>query len=729
MPTFVTTDPGQTLTTFPTQTVEISTDVTSGAWTLVPYLWCSKFKIAANAYDVANLRFEIGAGVLQPGARVFDDWQPLDIRGKFVRVTVELDEPITWVGYVLTQNLQRDGIKSHSGENKFEGESQVFDAVGLEWFLDRRQVDSSIVYNSTAADDRIMRALKFNGGESQTIDMKAAHRGNRSAVTGDEGLYVFSSDTTTDNKWTATQIVQYLLKFHTPIDSGDNAAPCEFSLHVDDTACLDAWTPTVACERKTVYQLLNEIISPNRGLVWWAEYNTTGVPSVFIRVATMALSDLVLPGEGTFVANRNQITLNFDGELDVRRVGLKDLGYRNYHRVIARGARQTCTFTLGFDDGTLEADWKTETETAYQAGAVADGDYSGLTTLRQRQRNDAMRLTDLFARVYSYFKIKSSWDGKSGDGGSATHHYAFAELSPTGSVLGSQPFSVAGIRLLNRTRLKLGVDYTTPSAPVSNAPAGSLEEFLKPFAFIKVEHEPAIDSNPDPNRWQYTEKLHEAKFGGGTKISNFIKTSYHLVMQEHSPGFKLVAAGAPQHTIALNFFDDTAGAEPSATKPELDYTDLRITLCAESDNYAEGLYETPTLPSPPVPIEELIIDLGDDYRLVFLAESTVVHLNKGIPVKASAAAVLRDDRAFLADIAGIAYQWYREDRQSLTVEFRQHKLLFGLGQLVTTIGDGTTQTTVNTVVSSITYDFSKNGGMTIETNDKTLDIKTLGGLA
>ena len=64
---------------------------------------------------------------------------------------------------------------------------------------------------------------------------------------------------------------------------------------------------------------------------------------------------------------------------------MKDLGYRFYHRVIVRDTRQTATFTVSIEDGTLETDWKDETETAYKYAAKDDGDYSELKGNKQGQ--------------------------------------------------------------------------------------------------------------------------------------------------------------------------------------------------------------------------------------------------------------------------------------------------------------------------------------------------------
>lgn len=717
------TDPGEILTDFPAQSVEYTTDITDGdSWAFVPFLWCQSLKLAVNAYDTAKLRYEVGLGVMQPGDSIYRDWQPLSLRGKYVRVTIGQEsplEPITWVGYIVNDDLSRDGVVDDAGTNKFQGECQLLDAVGLEWFLDRRQIDSSVVY----PDVRIGRVLKFNGGESQSIDMKAAHRGNRSHEPNGADFYVFTDDPTTDHEFDASDIARYLLKYQTPEDSDGEPSPCEFALDDDSGSILENWRPTAVSENGTTFQLLNKLISPQRGLCWWLQFDQD-LAKAFVHVATMGTDDIALPGGGTFPANDSPTALNFDDEVDVKTCQLTNLGSRQYHRFIARGARQTVTFTAGIADDTLEIDWKSETEDAYLAGASADADYSSLSSDRKRgDRNDALRVGDLLKRVYAFFKLPSDWNGKSGDGNTATKDWAIAEIEAgTGSIVGGLPLTVPGLRLLNRTRLKLGVDYSDPNNPASNAPDGSLEEFVPPFALLQVETTPALDSNPTPERWQHCNQMQQHSFHAGTKISSHIKTSYHLIMQEHAPGVVLRAAGAPQHTMALNYFDTGGGAEPSRVKPEVDYTSLRVTICAESDNYAEGVSEVDPLPSG-VPIQELVVDLGDDYRLDFLAKNTIVDLQSGIPVLAASAALLRDDRTVLRDIATIGGQWYSVERNKLTVEFRQLRNLFSLGQLITTIGTGSTQSTVNTVVSTISYNFDKSGTMTIETNDATLDLR------
>ncbi len=298
MSTEITTDPGGNFSANIAPVVYYNTDVTDDeGWTLVPFLWCLELKLAVNAYSEATLEYEVGHSLLQPGGDAFNDYHPLNLRGLYVKIVVPQDEDtddIVWVGYILTDILSRDGVKTHAGVNSFEGEKQIFHCVGLEWFLDRRQVESSLVEQDDTFVE-IQRALKFNGGESSTIDMKAAHRGNRATISNDDGLYYFTGDPTTDDRWTAGDIVRYLLEYHNPFNSDGDPSPCAYALDPDDdlTGYLEGFHPTLASEHHTIFQLLNKIITPQRGLMWWLEFDLSAA-TAYIRVASLAREDIIL---------------------------------------------------------------------------------------------------------------------------------------------------------------------------------------------------------------------------------------------------------------------------------------------------------------------------------------------------------------------------------------------------------------------------------------------------
>lgn len=720
MPPTLVTDQALTVTDFITQSVDsiVHLDAASG-WVNEPHLYCNSLTRSANAYDVATLVYEIGEGVIQPGAGAFASYPPLGLRGFFVRITITTTPTnIMWIGYVPTDSIDRDAVILDGGVNKLVGKQQTFTAVGLEYFLDRKQIDSAIVARSGDTPDyvRIQRPLVFNGGASNDLDPIASERANRSLTTG-TASYVFTDDPNQADLWTAGNIVDHLLTHHTPRNSLDAPAPTTFILDPQDAldGVLDGFTPTVRTEGMTVFQILNQMISPQRGLAWWLEFDDlgAGLHGARVRVESLAAGAIALPGGGTMLANRNQETLDFDGELDVSAVKIEMNGSRNYHQVIARGARMTSTLTVGYQDATLIEDWTNDNELAYKKAADDDTSiYDDLPEADKKKRNDAMRKADTFYRVYSAFRIPTDWDSKSADGdGPTTRNWSFPELSPTGSVLGGTAINVQGMRLLNETRLKRGWDYSDPADPEPNSPATSLAEFMPPFAILKVA--------TSPDKFQFCDKMNESDFADGTPVSAKISTNYHLKMQKTVPGIILDSIGM-NHTAALNHWTD---AQPSKTNPQVDYETIRATICIEADTYCEGKYPTTGFPVN-TPLETLVISLGDNYRLDYLPAHTITGLDKGELITSEVGAVLRDDRKYLNDVARMAYEWYKLDRQSMNVSFRQVRNLFELGMLITAVGSGTTMETINTIVSSITYNL-KEGVMTVETDDDTLDIRSL----
>ena len=489
---------------------------------------------------------------------------------------------------------------------------------------------------------------------------------------------------------------------------------------------LECFTPTIATERQTVFQLLNQICSPQRGLVWFASttYTNSTTFGCTIRVATAAVSNITMPGSGgTFPANATPKSLDFDSEKDVVRCDLKANGSRIYHKVIVRGERMTGTGTVGMQDSTLVIDWTSAMETEYKAAASADGDYGGLSLSQQKDRNDAQRKADRYLGVFSHFRIPADWNGKTGDGGTATRDWLLAELDGSGLIVGGLPINPQGMRLLQKTRFKQGWDYSNPSSPVSKTVDTSLAPFAPPFAVVKVEN----DASPANERWQYVEHLNKPKFHVGVAVgygiagSAAVNTTYHLSMLQTVPGIALNAQGGLNHSLALNHW---SGAAVSDQKTEVDYDTLRATVTMEADLYAEGIY----FPTPPTntPLEILVVDVGEHYRLDFVAKNTVVEVRNGQLILTSDAAVLRDDRPTLRDLARIAYEWYRMDRVAVEIEFRQLRNIWNLGWMITTLGAGTVSTTCNTVISRIVYDFKK-GTTTITTADDTLDVRSLAG--
>ncbi len=714
------TDENKIITDFPTVAVEYKNSLDDVAWLPVYNLYCNKLTRNVNAYDEAELVYNFGE-LRQPGTSSFLSYAPLNILGKFIRVTIPQVAPLLtlrWVGFVVGSAKQRSAAEgANPAARKLTGTEQSIRAVGLEYFLDRVQIDSSIVF----PDTRIYRAIPFNGGKGLGYDVDAKTRGNRSADDNLDNSYTFLPSNESGQLWTCGQIVNYLLQYFQPRDKDSENSPTRYVFDADDLldGVLNGIAPTLNPDGMTVFEAINKLLSPQRGFVWWLEFDELEEDGhqARIRVETLTSSEITLPTAGTVPANRDQQSLDFDRQRDVEDVVIADNGSRIYHQIIVRGARMTSTCTLGNlsyggEVNEIGTDWTDAIKTEYENAASSTAGYDDLDESEKAKRNDAYRQSERLARVFSYFRLKTNWDGKSGDGGGGPRDWTFPELSSTGSVLGGLPFSVNGIRILNHTRMKRGWDYESMSEIGEITPAGTEVEYMPSFVIFKVS-----TGDDDNDKYQFADKMNDSDYAEGEPVSDKISTSYSLRMQQTTPGFILHATGA-QHACALNHWGEEAAA--TDTDPQVDYATLRLTATLEADSYCEGRYpEDAALPEN-APLQKLLLYVGDEYRLDFLPENTVVDLENGEPILTDGG-VLRDDRKHCADIARAAYEWYRLDRHAITVSFRQVRNLFRLGMYITTIGEGSVVENVHTVVSSINYDLQR-GTMTIQTNDKDLDL-------
>ena len=734
MPTILTNDDTDVITVFPLAIVQTKNTLADEEWQNTTNVYCDKLTLDVNAYDEAELSRDVG-DMVQPGTNFFAEYAPLNIVGKFVKITIPTPDDetdIEWVGYVQAMAKQRSAVKgADPAANHLTGRKQVFSAVGLEYFLDRVQVDSAHIFKQLPEEPgpgdksytKILRTIPFNGGKGVGYDADAKIRGNRCESPNPDGIYAFVPADEDGELWTLADIVIYLTEYFTTRNKADEVSPIRFFLSPTDEAAnvLDGVAPTIDPFNMTVFQLLNRLLSPQRGFVWWLEFKQVpfGVAEGHIRVETLAQTAITLPSLGTIPANRDQQTLDFDKQRSVDDVLVAEAGSRVYHQVIVRGARMTSTCTLGMrevDGGVFELidDWPLAYEEAYLAAAATTTGYGDLSEKEKAKRNDAFRSAEFFSHVFANYRLDPRlWDGKSGDGADGERNWTFPVLSPEGAFVDGLACAVNGLRFRNQTRLKRGWSYediediTRASLDISEG------EYLPSFAILRVS---TAESGGEHDKYQFVEKMGQHDFAEGDLVSDRINVSYYLSMQSTVPGIVLNAAGV-QHACALNHW---VAAEPTVVEPQVDFDTLRVTTTIEADTYCEARFpEDADLPAG-VPLQRLQINVGDEYRLDFIAGNTVFDLSNGEPVL-SDGGILRDDRKRLQDIARVAYEWYRTDRRPLTVVFKQIRNLWRLGMLIYTVGEGTTQETINTVVSVISFDLVA-GTTTLKTQDADLEL-------
>jgi hypothetical protein len=643
------------------------------AWTEAPHLICNSLTIGVSpTIDQAALTWHYGTMARahndSPDASM-DYVAPLNLDGKYVRIEVPA-KSITWYGYVLKSKIVRGPQETVGPDDRLKYGTQSFVAVGLEWFLDREKVNFSIV----ATDVRIERAIGFNCGFGTGRGLAYEDRANK-----ESGASQFAADPTAAVLWDGESAVNYLLAKHQPKNAGGAPSPLFYFLGGGTDVYLDWFHPTIQTEGKTVYAVLNEIISKNRGLVWWIEVvEFFGELTAFIRVDSMSTGAIALPGGATLPANSNPTTLTDIDKITDGIVVTKDLA-RHYDAVIVRGARRRAVFTVSWISENLVEGWRSADEIDYRTALGADP-----------SANDRYREANKFERVYQVFTIPTDWNGASNDGGSVpgSTDYACPKLAQGAtSIVGAEPMNMPGLRLLSSLPTKVSYDYADATAPIARDPSTMSPEFQKPFGVINIGE----------GKFRFIHKLSTTEEDGQTGFD-----SYHLNIVEGTTGLQITGQSKLPHTLAKFTFDpEVDGA--SNVLPEFDYRELRFTVAAEWDAWCEGKY--PLAVPANAPVQTLYISIGDRARHDWLAEGTIYDVEGDTLKTVATGGALRDDRELCVQVAQIAHQWYGVDRSELALDLRRIDLPANRGDLITSIGSGDVTTAVNAIVSQITFNF------------------------
>lgn len=580
-------------------------------WAFQTDLRVRELTVNANKVDTCSLVFQYGRSMKQVGEFSHLPYRtvpPIELKGKYIKVPLDPSGQVGlkyWYGYVLEETRER----VTDSQGNVVGRAQAFTAVGLEYFLGRVQINSAVLHDGT----EIGRPLDFNGGDgARFLSGDRRLLANMHPAIGSDGAYCFYDprDTTASpQEWNATRIARHIVEYHAPKNSAGDPAPCKYVIDPSVANFLDDWRPTVRVENRTPLEVLNSLMSNRRALQWWGYYSDSAENSptgeFILRVQSHAKTAVALENGGSVAACTLQTELDIDGDTAVGENAVGNEGHRNYDRLRFRGARQTTTCTLGVADGNLVQGWSSALETLYKSAAVLSDGYGGLGEDAKKKRNDAVRREERFRDVYSLFKIPDNWDGQAGDGKGGVKSPVFVNLSSAGTVTGSQQFFTRGLRVLEHLAIAEG-----GGAPDKNRP-----EYMPPIVVVKVA--------TSPDKWQFVEKLTHSDYSEGTAVSAAINANYDVYTAQEVPGVRLRSTRAP-HSLAKNHF---TGAEPYVAAPELDWETIRATVTLEADTYAEGVW--PVSVGSDRPVQELVIDAGDAYRLDYIVTGTLIDLDEG----------------------------------------------------------------------------------------------------
>lgn len=699
-------------------------------WTEQPYLFLDVLDChAAPQVDQAQFQYRYGR-IIQYEQASFEIYNQLDVIGHYVKVEI-LDSTgaLTrlWYGVIESELNEVRGASVLDG-----GVStgiQRFQAFGLLRLLERVYFRSATKFRDPNETEAITieRGIPFNMSE----DGDYAETGNRSAATGDGGVYLFSDAPELSDSWTAFTAAEYLLEKHVPVD-GNELALATWELHCDP-AVLEWYVVHTRTEGRTVKDILDELIPRKRAVGYWVSYEED-VNTVSVNVFSLNGSDLVLP-TGTIPPNQDQRELDFEYATSIQRATLRNVITTTYNEIVVRGENRTSTTTLAFaqDYNQFERAWTDDQEDSYLEGASNDNGYGALSRLEKFRNNAIARSADTFAPVFCRFQLSSQWTERAATlfQGEDTREWHIAP--PLDSDGEPQPLYDAGsnptgnllwpktLRFMRQLALRQGLDYSD-----DRIESGAFEE----FASSEIEQLDTVQHVPPLFFWNDSINDHFVlldQLAGEAAFEVVVRDwSVQAEFSQRGPVVDLKVIGAPQHFIAEPRWDGSeALTDPRHTPANgggLDYESFYATVTIDTGVPFE--YVVSIGPSQTgIMLRALYIDVPDA-RLDYVVPYTVVSITSSGVKQTTTGGFIRDDRDRLKLIAKSAAAWYGAIRQTLEVSFRKISPVVELGSLIVAIPSSYQREDVNTVVTRLSYNFSdpRNAFTEFETSFAEFDL-------
>ena len=662
--------------------------------------------------STATFRYDFG-DIKTETATAFDLLGVLDLRDHYVKIETfgrkaGLRPATLWVGQFVDDTRHLAGAIQDPDADTLQAHGFAdLTAYGLEHLLLKCPIDKTYFLSGTIAESG-ERGVRFN----DSGDHGGLIFGNRSTLDPDSDI-VFVFDTS-GTKWSHLDIVRHILKYH----ANTRTIP-QFKLSIFDEV-LKNIEGIVDLFGLSVFAALTKLADHRRGLGWYVDSDGDKL-EVDVRVFSVFDTDIVVDGTIQIPANRNQITQTFDADIlvgDGRSPGLVIAENMNVSpgKVVVRSAPIITMFSVSLYDSNLVKGWTDATETTYKDGAKDESGYAALSTREKGHRNDAFRRkTD--GTLYRHFVIPDPWNWRVGfndpdltpnvtiafvpvDNQNGTYTFPPPASTPTNQYRANK-------RFLAQLPILRGWDYTV-SPPVNLNNDAAVEpsfESSMVFAHTGTQITRAhyrIDKPPDKGLPVATVEL--SAFDMGLVLRTFPMLAHHFDLANW------------QITPPLT--------EPSAdlSNPEwaIDYQLLVGTFAAQTDRRVTAVFDTRQTVENQT---QLTIDLPD-VQLWVAAPLTIIGVGvpffKRIDPKNL---VIRDDTQRLRVIFEFVKQWYGTPRRSLRVRVRQLQA-YERGTLLLAVSAGGHQTQVNTVITSVAWDFVSQS-TTIKTEHVELDFTRL----
>ena len=669
-------------------------------WVVQPNLHCEErvFNLLPSI-PTAKLVLHYG-DVIAHGATAQSVQAKLDIRGYHVRITDTCpDGTLVWYGFV---DEQVDTQGGNGADGLTPTGKQEFVCYGLVQMLAHEYMTSSRWYDRSDPNATVARQ------SGSSIPFNQFGKPNRSSAvpTGEPShLFVPMSPLNKLGQlvrpwpnpqfWSSRQILTYIQDYLSPKDSeGRVRIPIRF----DGLANVPDWDrPTFQTEGRTVMSLINQVVSPARGLVISTGVDTTTTPDTLVlNVHSTSSATVALTGGVSHPANASTLQVTTADAQDTNTVVQASTSKR-VQQVIVKGAkRETCLTAevqreTGTDNALVPA-WQISEATAYNIAASNSVGYAALSDEEKAQRNAAVRADNEYADVYKTFVLYPRWN-RDLNTTAGSKSWVFQAENPSYSSSATPPNANAeeyieyhpwwqDLQIKNVLPFKQDFDYTGAN-PVTDEDAEL--EFRRPLVLFKV-----------PGRNEYLVAENMANAGSPS-------WSVEVNLAKDGQGISLNVVGEQQHAIANSDLGSFVTAGEPLPEP-FKYEEAKLTISIEEDRYAEGRYPPDgNLPSSADVIRRKIIYAGDTYRKVQLVGRVTVGVNDDGSVKQTQQSMridghwLVDDTDKLKALAQLASLYYATDRKVFRLSSARPSALPAVGQLLTAANGET----MNSVVSQI----------------------------
>lgn len=653
-------------------------------WKQVPDLQCLRLVDQAGpSHATASFLWRYGSSLRQaigdrPPDKSWTTVPTVDLSRLYVKVV--LSNGLCWYGVLIdseeTSLGVADGVKTGS---------QLITAFGLSWLLDEKPIRESEVWVDGVGLGKVGIVLPFNGGTGERL-------GGRVVNNRDSGLRVFGVDDSLGGPkaWDAGDALVYLLLFFGPRDAEDQLL-LPWNVDADDDLLQYKLLP-FDYTGKTLWQTLNMVVDRRRGLGVRFEV-LPDESEVYLRVFSQFTEPTRLPDGTVLPGNPNLISLDISDANNILDVDLVRSAVHEVDQIRVIGERRGSVFSV-YPAVQMEPDWESEEVDTYNAARSGDTGYDSLTDKEKAIANATFRADDKLRNVFTQWRLKKDWDGL------ANGEIVFPKVKH-GLVIpdleaGPSPHWPPGLRLESRTPLVITEDYTGELTAVE---VPDPDDRLPMMVWFNHELAERMDAGGDVLADQAEE--------GGRQWSVQVR------VMTSAAGLRLEVVGGQQHYIAEDLYVENGTYEKIEEKHHaVGHTSWVATVYMQQQEHVAVVWPLSSETEKEGGDSKRVLEIkAPGAHLDYLVPQTVVgvdHPLDGTSVYETAeGGWVRDNRDRMSTIGRLAWRYYGQVHNKLTLSWRSIAVPARIGWLVEKLSEHDLEHDVNTVVTSLEIDLQR----------------------